>query len=95
MRVLLCFSIKMGRGAIWALEDIFVLCLLACSLGCEYRFGLFPVGEGCQQSYNQCSFGLPTQVRGGGIAYYQCSFGLPTQVRGGGTTSVHSYYPSR
>ena len=79
MRVLLCFSIKMGRGAIWALEDIFVLCLLACSLGCEYRFGLFPVGEGCQQSYNQCSFGLPTQVRGGGITY----------------TSVHSDYPPR
>jgi len=32
------------------------------SPGCEYRFGLFPVGEGCQQSYNQCSFGLPTQT---------------------------------
>jgi len=29
---------------------------------CEYRFGIFPLADGCQQSYNQCSFGTPTQV---------------------------------
>jgi len=30
--------------------------------GCEYRFGLYPVGDGCLQSYYQCAFGVPTEV---------------------------------
>jgi len=32
------------------------------SPGCEYRFGIFPLGDGCRQSYTQCSFGTPTEV---------------------------------
>lgn len=32
------------------------------SPGCEYRFGIFPIGDGCLQSYNQCAFGQPTQT---------------------------------
>jgi len=32
------------------------------SPGCEYRFGIFPVGDGCRQSYIQCAFGNATEV---------------------------------
>lgn len=32
------------------------------SPGCEYRFGIFSISEGCQQSYYQCAFGQPTEM---------------------------------
>ena len=31
--------------------------------GCDYKFGLFPKGEGCQTSYIKCDHGTPTEVR--------------------------------
>ena len=33
------------------------------SPGCEFRFGLFAGGEGCQSQYVKCEHGEPTQVR--------------------------------
>ena len=45
-------------------------------LGCEYRFGLYPVGDGCLQSYYQCAFGVATEVQ-------YCTSRVATR-RGGG-----------
>ena len=30
--------------------------------GCEFQFGLFPRGGGCQTSYTKCDMGTPSQV---------------------------------
>jgi len=32
------------------------------SPGCEYKFGLFPKGDGCQTSYIKCEHGTPTEM---------------------------------
>jgi hypothetical protein len=32
------------------------------SPGCEYRFGIFPEGDGCRQRYIQCALGVGTKV---------------------------------
>merc|ERR1711892_1213859 len=32
------------------------------SPGCEYQYGLFPLGDGCQSSYVKCEAGVPSEM---------------------------------
>ena len=67
--LLICY--RKGGHCLATPQHLYPLLQLLCSglflncnviLGCEYKFGLFPIDEGCHSSYIKCEHGKSTEV---------------------------------